>query len=337
MISSILSRLFLWGFILCTLGGIGHIVSQVIQRPIRIAIGSSGSWTFGEPGILVDAFATGRDRAAPDTTVKFSITDSLGGLIQSGSYSKPGTAKKFETELDESISKAKKENGRYQLDTQITIIGDQFYGGFDTSRNGAHSFTKLEDGRVICKQLTQSGGHAKVQREDTFHNMAAAERSIILGDKNALKYNISEVSSTSTQTLRILPTTGLQKWLFALYQLINFSSLSLMLFLLYKLFRRFSKDDFFDIKNVQALKFIGCCLLVPVITHITIYFTFLNQIHPQKLIVSFSEKDPATHSTSYNFSSTIDLTALFIAGILIVLSYIFNEAVQLKEDQDLTV
>jgi len=81
MLSSILSRIFGFLFLLSILGGILNFIVQVKGTPISFALGGNGKYNIGQPGIEVKAKRSiNLEHKAPDTTVSFSIIDSAGKI-----------------------------------------------------------------------------------------------------------------------------------------------------------------------------------------------------------------------------------------------------------------
>src|SRR5437660_1744279 len=82
MISSLLSRLFWWAFILIIIGGMGDIISQITVKPLKFSTGKNSVWILGKPGLVVNTrIVSSPERLAPDTTVEYTSNDTTGRQV----------------------------------------------------------------------------------------------------------------------------------------------------------------------------------------------------------------------------------------------------------------
>jgi Protein of unknown function (DUF2975) len=348
MISSVLSRIFLWLFVIVTIGASGNLIADIVNRPIEIKVDKKSRILLGKPGITKRANLSNVSiaQSAPDTTIVFSVKDSLGHQLFSGSYSygnnvdeeKWDFEKENELRFLSYVKDARLKSQDYKLDTQLSLIGSQNLSLGNLSDNATSTFSDLDDGRVLYTYEESNSKNESTDRKirDTFYNEAAAKRFDIM---QHWKKNGNEISQTgeTSEVLRVMPKNRFQHILFVAFHLIVYSGFTILLLLLHKLFKRFSQKYFFEIENVTAIKFIGWCLLIPGLigTFFSIYLA-LN-VFPQKVTFKYGTSGNSEFVQNYQFDTHIEWWQIFLGLGLIVLSYIFKQGLELKEDQDLTV
>lgn len=92
---------------------------------------------------------------------------------------------------------------------------------------------------------------------------------------------------------------------------------------------------FFTKANVILLKRTGLVLLIPSLVAALLYRIFLVHIHPVKLVLAGEANTRAI--AHYEISAGMDWTLIFLGAGLLVLGYIFNNGLALKEEQALTI
>src|SRR6187551_2109308 len=74
MLSSLLSRLFWWAFVLLFIFGLANVVSQIRQQPIKIKTDKNGYFSIGQHGISITASRSdSRELQAPDTLIEYTL------------------------------------------------------------------------------------------------------------------------------------------------------------------------------------------------------------------------------------------------------------------------
>lgn len=337
MLSSALSRIFWIAFIIISIGSIGDIISQITLKPVQFKTGKNSLLTLGTPGLVFNAGISNRqnEMRAPDTNVVYTTFNKNGQKGSGNIHLNENELHNYKKDLDSIIQDIKLKREEIKLDTQITLIGEIQWEKIDYSL-AMSGIDSVDVNKFIYTKTYSDEKHKKLKEiKDTFSTRAEAERFLYLGRYNT-PYKISE-EINEEQSLRIIPKTRSQKFLFIIFKLIIIISLALLFFNLSKIFRNFYNHNYFTYKNVRILKKIGWYILIPQIAIITFYWAFLFHIHPAKFFVSYTNISDVKLLTQYDFKSGVDWQLLFVGLSIIVLSYIFKNGLRLKEEQTLTI
>jgi len=317
MLSSILSRIFRLGFILVVIVGLAAIVGQALQKTIRIPIGK-GTITFSKPGLRVDASRNNSfERLAPDTTIRYSFTDSNDRPTHSGVISLRGDDDLHNREkLLQLIAERKASNERLEIDTTITFMGQAHY---DEKMNA--DATRRHPVKVDTVFV------ASLNDESAMNINAALQKGLI--EEYWPSNRISQESNPS-QELNIMPSGGWQHFGFVVYDLIRYFGLAVLFLGLARLFRNFSQRFFFTRSNVILLKNIGWALLIPCVAAGLLYWLFLVDIHP--VLLEFGNQFKQRAFINFDINPGINWTLLILGASLLVLAHIFNNALTIKEE-----
>lgn len=337
MLSSALSRIFLLAFILTIIGSIGNIIPQITGKPIKFTSKNS-STTFGEPGLVFNTHISNRqnEKYAPDTSVDYSYTTKKGQKVNNRIPLNENDFHNYKEELSKLVAERKINGEEIKLDTQITFIGEIKWGDNVESGVITSGVDSISENVFVYNKSYRNEKNKKIKEEsDTFSTRLDAERLLFIGEYNT-PYKISE-EIFGEQQLRILPATKWQQFFFIILKLIGIISAALIFFSLSRLFKNFFNQIYFTSKNVLLLKKLGWYILVPQITLVIFYWTFLSHIHPVKIFYSSSAMDKVKLLTQYDFKSGIDWLLIFIALGIIILSHIFKDGLKMKQEQELTV
>lgn len=306
MISNILAQLFRVGFIFGLIACIVSFTTQVMNKPIRFNMGSGGTLTIGNAGLKVKAQRSDiNEHLAPDSIINFRVTDSNHFVISSGTESinsrkhNHGVRSPFE----ELIRAKMKAGEKMEIDTVIHMIGQQ------------HPFEMVP---VDMKSGVVSPGTFR----DHFLKMF---------------YPVNEITQEGgiTEQLRIMPATGWQRAGFVLYDFVKNACYVLLMLFLSRLFFHFSKQNFFTAENIRLINRTGWLLLIPTAATQIMYYGFLMNLHPVKLVLA-GETDTAVVA-SYEILANTDWTMVFLGVGLLVLSIIFKDGLKMKEEEEFTL
>ncbi len=328
MLSSILSRLFYVAFILLLIAGSVGLAGQFFQKTFVI-----GSWHFGGGGIPLQASRLSHpEKEAPDTTIKLVMVQPDSSETESGQMSMGYSRHDVDGLVAKKMSEARRQGNWLRLDTEYYSIA-QFSWESDIPDNGYNSESTelLPDGRVSFIQ--RHSNEKKAFKADTFKDTRSAKLFAVTKTKTN-PYILSE-QGTLSQSLSIHPSGTGQRVLFLLYDFIYLGAAALLMFFLSRLFRHFSRNDYFTLSNTLLIKNTGICLLVVQLLKLLFYYCFLAAIHPLKLFIS--GKGDVQRIAQYDIESGVDWTQIFLGLGLLVLSYIFLNGLQLREEQSLTV
>lgn len=325
MISNILSQLFRVGFFITVLFGLMNFAVQVVQKPLQFKTGENSYFRLGQPGINVNAQRHNNfERNAPDSMISYAFRDSNGFAGTSGSISIGEKSFSFlHARLDSLVAAKKSSHEKAVFDTSITIIGQ--VPAFDQMNELSAGFIINDDSTVLY--------YPPKGKPVTFPNMKAAELYNMMRGFNPVNHIVQD--GWITETLRIRPANGWQRLGFVLYDLARFACLSLLFFFLARLFRNFYKKEFFTQANVRIIKITGWLLFLPSIAAGLLYWIFLVNLHPVKLV--FPAELGHSVIANYEIKSNHDWTMIFLGTALLVLAHIFKNGVVLKEADDYTL
>jgi hypothetical protein len=337
MLSLILSRAFKIAFFLFLAHSALKITSDLLRKPIRIPFGKSSYLTLASPGIVVPAdkaVRSDKERRAPDTSVVSEIYSPAGVMVGSGRTNI--SEHKLLADTSAYLEAIKKEYGpgtRMTKDSQVTIIWHQTWDPVKDHSYTSSRFDSLSDGRVVVsKTITKTNGD-EIKLADTLADMQTA-RIFQATNQRINKYNIAEELG-GIYNLRISPSKGAQLTWFVLYDVLRLASIALLLLTISRLFQNFYKREYFTIPNVNLLRSSGFYLLIPQLLLVMLYGAFLFGIHPVKLFLSTAGEFDTL--AQYELNSGIDIKMIFLALALLVLSYIFRDGMNTKEEHALTV
>ena len=341
--SSALSRIFLWLFVLMLLPAAANIISQVLQKPLRVNIGPGAYMSLGEPGIVVSAGKISSiDYPAPDTLVNLTIVHAdlvpRRGVPGAGGSFHLNASPGWDTKamLDSSIARENSKGNIVQLDTSLVVIKHLTWNMDEYESTS--SFDSLPDGRVVYlnKGYDKNGKEILPRVRDTFANMREAQIYAITNTKKEPAIIREEPTATSTDQLRILPASTGQRLAFAVYQGLYSTGIAVLFFLVSRLFRNFSKEDYFSLANVKHLRNLGACLLAVQLVKTLFYYIVLVKIHPIKIMAGAFDKT-ASRLCQYQISSGVEPRDIFLGMGILVLSYIFLNGLKMKQEQALTI
>ena len=293
MISKVLSRIFLLAAILMLLGGIGNLITQISLKTFQIKTSKIRMVSFGTPGITFNTVSKNNDQnLASDTTIHYWFKDSTGKMLYTGIYTKPENSRQIrnkyqllnEFELKNYLATSKAEKYTYLIDTQVSVIVNSKMEEVNFDTWDSVNFRSLPDGRVVYNQfkVTWFTKNILSHQIDTFYNIAAAERHHYLNKAASIKNKIFDTGVINEQ-LRILPSNGLQHFIFLLYTFFDFLFYITIFYILYGLFKKFSHRHFFIASNVNRLKYIGFAIVVPQLLHIICYYSFFKKYSATKI------------------------------------------------------
>lgn len=337
MLSSILSRIFLWLFVLSLIISMTSVFIQISQRPFTFKTGTNSNFSLGEPGIQAEALRMiNQEKMAPDTIVNYSVTkpDSTPGSKGEITLNDLPFNNSKST-LNKIITTEKKLGNTIKLDTQYYLIAHQVWPSIIS--NGSVSYGEKEDladGRIVFTKTQQdkNGRTLPPILHDTFANSREANIFSITNTKG--QNYIIEQNGNFKETLRLRPANIGQHILFVCYDIAYFGFILLLFYMMYRLFKNFAADDFFSFTNVKLLRNTGICLLAIQLVKFLFYFFYLSNIHPVKIIITGSE---ATRGAQYDLFSGVEYLKIFLGLGILILSYIFLNGLRLKEEQSLTV
>lgn len=341
--SSALSRIFLWLFVLMLIPAAANIISQVLQKPLRVNIGPGAYMSLGEPGIVVGARKNSSiDYPAPDTLINLTIVhaDSVqrrGAAYAGGSFHlNASPAWDTKAMLDSTIARETSKGNSVQLDTSLVVIKHLTWDMDEYE--ATTSFDSLPDGRVVYLNTgyDKNGREIPPRVRDTFANMREAQIYSITNTKKEPAIIREEPTATATDQLRILPADTGQRLAFAVYQGLSSTGIAVLFFLVSRLFRNFSKEDYFTLANVKYLRNLGACLLAVQLVKALFYFVVLVKIHPIKIMAGGFDKT-VSRVCQYEIKSGVEPQDIFLGIGILVLSYIFLNGLKLKQEQALTI
>jgi len=300
MISSVLSRVFFWSFLIILIGGLAAMIGQATNISLPVKIANSFILNFSRPGILVLAKRTNpAEKEAPDTTIRYSFQKDA-AITATGAIPKPVymNDEAFETSRQafQKMMAAKLAAGeQLSLDTQSTVIRQEGYPA-----DGNNSMAKTA----------------------------------ALANSNAPSNMISQEGRLWEQ-LRVRPAGSLQSLAFALYNFLNMACYAFFFLVLSRLFRNFYNREYFTAANTLLLKRAGWLLMAPQLLALLVYYSFLDNIHPVKLLAGAAGQ--VSIVAAYDIIAGIDCTMIILALALLVLSYIFSNGLKLKQENALII
>ncbi len=336
MLSLILSRLFKFAFFLFLIHAAASITSQITKKPFTIPTGKSSYITLAFPGIVVPAYKStqsDRERKAPDTSVVTEIYSPEGTKVGSGKFGID--AHNYLDDTSAYRQKLKKEYGRgtrMTKDTQETIIWHQTWEFAEDQSYSSADFDSLNDGRVVVSKIITKNNGDLIKSADTLPDMRTA-RIFQATNQRFNKYNIAE--EHSVHYLRVMPLNSWQLSWFLLYDVLEMTSMALLLLTISRLFKNFYQRNYFTTTNGKLLRLSGIYMLLPQVLLVIVYWAFLFGIHPIKIFVSTAGEFDTL--AQYNINSDVDANMIFLGLALLVLSYIFRDGTRLKEEQALTI
>ena len=335
MLSLILSRLFRLGFFIVVLFGALGVLLMVIQKPIKLYENSSVSYFLGNPNLhFKGSRFIATDKPAPDTMVRYTIKEknrdfqSETGELHPGAPGYEPVKKRFD-----SMYISRQKNGdSILLDTQLTLIRNMHINRSSTTNvfSTVTSSQALPDGRVVNTTIS-TGAYGKpvgAMQKDTFANKLEANIFFYTGNKRDDYLLTSD--GLLEETIGIRPVGAFGQFVFILYALLEYLFIALLMLLLSRLFYNFYKGGYFTPGNVRIIRNTGWCLLIPQFLCLAFYRGFLYYIHPVKLSVTGGQ---AFTTSSYILYSGMDWTLVFLGLGLLVLSFIFKNGLELKQDQ----
>ena len=309
MISSLLSRMFLWFSAIALLVGTFRVIIQVRNKPLHAHLSKSATVSLGNPGLEVKAnrHQSEQEPITPGTTIHYELASGNGfrksGDFKKGLFTEPGTSRMLETEYRKTLDTGRMLNIPVKVDSVVSFIGIQpaFNGKFIVERIPDDSL-----GMIAYKQEKAR---------------AYANPNIIVSENEC------------SETLRILPANGFQQFMIILYELVCYGCAAVLLYLLSRLFRNFFNRDYFSQQNIRYLRASGYLLIIPQLANALIYWIWLFKLNAVKLSLLV----PVKLHCSYEFLSDFNFT-IFLAGLsMLVLGYVFKDGLELKESDAMMI
>lgn len=329
MLNNILSKLFLIGSLLAGLVALTNTGIQYFQKPIKFKYGTE-TITIGQPGMRFTASrSNANETAAPYTEVKLKRVDSTGQERGSGSY--------FINEPQRMEGVEKMFSGNREPGD--SIVRDSIFcflakwNPISTSDNwGYDTYEPQEDNTIMYVHTSIRGKDTTVEKK-SFPNERAARFYGGMRDISPIKE--LEQTGMLREDLVLQAKGPAQRIGFALYELICRGCPAILLFLLSRLFRNFSRRDYFVSANVRILKWSGVLLLIPQLVAILVYWFWLLRFTVTR--IQTGGEYWTWHTAGYGPLPDVDGSYVFLGLALLVLSYVFRDGLRLKTQETVTI
>jgi hypothetical protein len=308
------------------LAGAIAVGTQLTTGRAVIPLGYGLKIGFLQRGLEVQATGFNQRALPADTTIKIVYRDSNNNVTGSGLHGlnvegDPGF--KNRTNGISELRNAAGHQGR--ADTFYTVRGQ-----FKLADEAGPEYQIAETPGVNTSFLPDSG---IISRNPlVFADTSSAKRYFVL---HTLSHeNKISRGMQSTEMLRIQPANQWQRMGFAFHELVKYGCLSLLFLFGARLFRNFSKRDFFTAGNIRLLRNTGWLMLATQLVAVLLYFLFLQHIHPVEMIMD--QNAEISSMISYSLAPGINWMTIIAGVSLLVLAVVFRDAVALQEDTILT-
>ena len=122
---------------------------------------------------------------------------------------------------------------------------------------------------------------------------------------------------------------------FIFYDLLLWSCIAWLLFLLSRLFMQFHRREYFTKRTITLLHHSSWLLLTPQIAALILYWLFLAGLHPVRMLVGNEQGTKII--ARYELQAGIQWELCLVAVGMLVLTYIFREGVRMKKLEELTL
>jgi hypothetical protein len=320
MLSLILSRIFSICFGLAILTGIIAVGIQFTESRSGISLGNGWQIGFVRPGLEVKATGFNQRALPADTSIKIVYRDSNNNITGSGMLGLP--ERRGEAFINRMIESKKASGDQARIDTFYTVMGQMKPGDdsgpeYQVAETPGASTSFLPDSGIISRSPLVFADAASAKRYFLLHTVSRENR--INGN------------TQSTETLRIQPANQRERMGFALHELVKYGCISLLFLFLARLFRNFSKKEFFTPPNIRLLRKIGGLMLAISLVSLLLYFLFLQHMQPVKFVMD--QNAEISSMMSYNLSPDINWMMITSGISLLVLARIFKDGLEMKEKE----
>ena len=246
-------------------------------------------------------------------------------MIASGNY-KSGY-QDMRKMMDSIIATHKNDHSKISIDSTITMMGQRNHFKPGQQFNVE---AEVEGDTAVSYVVTQGPANKDPAKKKRFPDPVSAKRYVFLAENHPANNMVED--PFLQQQIKIMPANRGQHIGFIAYNMIVYGCMALDFFLLARLFRNFSKRDYFNLENVSLLKRAGWFLLIPVIAAGLMYWLFLANIHPLKLVMG--PGDYTNTTAYYDINAGINWTLVLPGAALLVFGYIFKDAFKLKKKTD---